>query len=174
MLVLYRIMRLVRSLLKMIPEQVAFAHCDMPCGIYDPHNAQMAAHTIIRMVNLINELKASSAEPPFDERKKIISEIARLTKIKEEHAELVKHEIRIIWGDYFKEENMKGAPNLHEKVFRIMKLASKARQEVNLKAANELLAAVQEFAEIFYKSKGLESVRIPSGYPTGGELVSHK
>lgn len=160
--------------LKLLPEKIAYAHCDIPCGIYDPHTAQMAAHTVIRMTSLINEVTASSDNAPFDERKKIISQIARLTHVKEEHAEIVKREIRVIWGDYFKEENMKGTPDLHEKVFKIMKLASRARQEINIDAANKLLTAVQEFSEIFYKSKNLAVVRIPSGYPTGGEIVSHR
>ncbi|MBI2594377.1 superoxide dismutase, Ni [Candidatus Curtissbacteria bacterium] len=82
--------------------QVVYAHCDVPCGIYDPHEAQMAVHTVLRMTGMILDLKASSKDPSFDERKRIISQIARLTKVKEEHAELVKSEVRIIWGDYFK------------------------------------------------------------------------
>lgn len=169
-----KVIKILNFLAKLLPEQIAYAHCDIPCGIYDPHVAQMAAHTVIRMVAIINDLKASSKNPSFDERKKIISQIARLTRVKEEHAELVKHEVRIIWGDYFKEENMKDAPNLHEKVFNIMKIASSAKQKISLEVANELLVAVQDFSEIFYKSKGLKPVRISSGYPTGGEIVSHK
>lgn len=161
-------------LLKLIPPKTAYAHCDIPCGIYDPHNAQMAAHTVIRMSNMINDLKASADDPDFDERKRIISQISRLTKVKEEHAEIVKHEVRVIWGDFFKPEHIEKNPSLHELVFNIMKLASKARQEINLDAANELLSKVQEFAEIYFKAKGLEPVRIKSSYPTEGEMVSHK
>lgn len=153
--------------------QVAYAHCDIPCGIYDPHQAQLAAHTVIRMTNMINDLKLSSENPPFDERKKIISQISRLTRVKEDHAELVKHEVRILWGDYFKEEHLKEYPNLHDLVFKTLKLASKARQEVNSNAAEELLASVQKIAEIFYKTKGVTPVRIKTVYPTGGEIVSH-
>lgn len=165
---------MIKFLLNFLPVKTIFAHCDIPCGIYDPHNMQMAAHTIIRMTQMIQEVKASSNEPPFDERKKIISQISRLTKIKEEHAELLKHELRVLWGDYFKDEHIQKHPDLHEKVFKIMKLASKARQEVNMDIAKELLTAVGEFAEVFYQTKGLEVVRIPSGYPTEGEIVSHK
>ena len=156
---------------KILPTQIAYAHCDIPCGIYDPHLAQMAVHTVIRMTNLINDLKASKPEPSFDERKKIISQISRLTKVKEEHAELVKHEIRILWGDYFKEEHLKQYPELNDLVFRTMKLASKARQEVNIEAASELLDTVQEISEIFFKTKGVKSVRVKSVYPTGLDIV---
>lgn len=166
--------KLFLFLCNILPLNVAYAHCDIPCGIYDPHSAQMAAHTVIRMTNLINDLKASSSEPPFDERKKIISQISRLTRVKEEHAELVKHEIRILWGDYFKEEHLKQYPELHGLVFKTMKLASKARQEINIEAAKELLEAVQKIAEIFWNTKNIKSAEISSPYPSGGTLVIPK
>ena len=159
---------------KIARTNVAYAHCDIPCGIYDPHAAQMAAHTVIRMTNLINDLKASSDNPAFEERKKIISQISRLTKVKEEHAEIVKHEIRVLWGDYFKEEHLKTYPDLHSLVFKTMKLASKAKQEININAANELLENVQQIAEIFWKTKNLTPIHVKSPYPTGGEMVLHK
>ncbi len=167
-------MKLSNLLLKFLPDEIAYAHCDVPCGIYDPYLAQVAAFTVIRMTQMLEETSVSSAEPPFDERKRLISQIARLTKVKEDHAEIVKHEVGVIWGDYFKEENMKEVPDLHEKVFKIMKLSSAVKQNVSMDIANKLLTAVQEFSEIFYKSKGLTVVKIPSGFPTGGELVSHK
>ena len=151
--------------------QVAFAHCDIPCGIYDPHEAQMAAHTVIRMTSMINELKASSDNPDFDERKKIISQIARLTKVKEDHAELVKQQIRVIWGDYFKPEHLEKYKNIHDLVFKIMKQASRVRQEVNAEEAQSLLVSVQKFAQIFWETKGRKTIRVKSGYPTEGELV---
>lgn len=156
-------MNLVALLIKLLPTKPILAHCDIPCGIYDPHEMQMAAHTVLRMTKMIQELKKEDTH-----------QLARLTKVKEEHAERVKHEIRILWGDYFKEENSKDVPDLHERVWKILKLASKTKQNVDEQAANDLISAVQEFAEIFWKSKGLESVRIPSGYPTEGEIVSHK
>jgi nickel superoxide dismutase len=160
--------------IKLLPTQPAYAHCDIPCGIYDPHNAQVAAHSVIRMTQMINDVTASSDNAPFDERKKIIHQITRLTKVKEEHAEIVKHEVRVIWGDYFKPEMLKEHPGLHDLVFNIMKLASKARQEINKEASAELLLKVQEFSEIFWKTKNRETVHVPSGYPTEGEIVVPK
>ncbi len=162
------LLRLIDLFLK--PGEV-FAHCDVPCGIYDPHEAQMAAHTVLRMTSMINDLKASSSDPDFEERKRIISQIARLTKVKEEHAEFIKHQIRIIWGDYFKAEHLEQYKDLHDLVFTIMKQASKARQEVNSEEAQVLLASVQKFAEIFWKTKGRKPIRVKSGYPTEGEVV---
>lgn len=172
---IFLMMQKVFSLLaKVLPESAAYAHCDLPCGIYDPHQAQLAAHTVIRMTSIINEMHASSENAPFEERKKIIHDISRATRIKDEHAEIVKHEVRVIWGDFFKPEHVEQNSHLHELVFSIMKLASKARQEINMDAANELLAKVQEFSGIFWKAKGRETVRVASGYPTGGEMVLPK
>lgn len=167
-------MNVLRLVDKVFPPQTVFAHCDVPCGIYDPHQAQMAAHTVLRMTNMIDELQASSPEPPFEERKRIISQISRLTKVKEEHAELVKHEVRIIWGDYLKDEHIRQHKTIHQLVFKIMKQASVARQNVDIKAANELLGMVQMFAEIFWETKGRKVQRVKSGYPTEGEVVLPK
>lgn len=164
-------MNILRIFDSVFKPQVVFAHCDIPCGIYDPHEAQMAAHTIIRMTSMINDLQASTDNPQFDERKKIISQIARLTKVKEDHAELLKQQVRIIWGDYFKPEHLEKHKDLHNLVFKIMKQASKVRQEVKLEEAQSLLASVQEFSEIFWKTKDRKTVRVKSGYPTEGVLV---
>src|SRR3990167_7647796 len=167
-------MKILRIIDRIFLPQTVFAHCDVPCGIYDPHHAQLAAHTVLRMTNMIDELQASSAEPPFEERKRIISQIARLTKVKEEHAELVKHEIRVIWGDYLKDEHIKQHKAIHQLVFKIMKQASVARQNVDIKASNELLVMVQKFAEIFWQIKGRKVQKVKSGYPTEGVIVLPK
>ncbi|MBI2074488.1 MAG: superoxide dismutase, Ni [Candidatus Levybacteria bacterium] len=159
--------------IKILPLKTAYAHCDIPCGIYDPHLAQLAAHTVIRMTSLINDVKIDT-NAPIEERKKFIHQLSRYTKAKEEHAEIIKYEVRVIWGDYFKPEHVKDNPELHELVFKIMKSASKAKQEINTENANELLSAVQQFAEIFWKTKNRESVHIASSYPTGGEIVIPK
>lgn len=165
---------MIKFFLKLLPSQPVYAHCDIPCGIYDPHQMQLAAHSILRMVNLIDELKPSTEEPPFDERKKIISQISRLSKVKEEHAELLKHELRVLWADYFKQEHLKEHPNLHDLVFKTMKLASKARQEVDASVAHELLENVQQIAEIFYRTKGVKPLRVKTVYPTEGEIVTYR
>jgi nickel superoxide dismutase len=158
---------LLKTLDRLSPPQKIYAHCDIPCGIYDPHEAQVAAHTVIRMTSLIDELpKEDSVEREHN--------LARYTAVKEEHAEKVKHEIRVLWGDYFKDEHLKAFPHLQEAVFHTMKLASKAKQEINMAAAKDLLEHVQEIAEIFFKTKNVEPIRIKSIYPTEGEIVSHK
>lgn len=153
--------RAIESIISLIPSQPVYAHCDIPCGIYDPHQAQLASHTVLRMTNMIIEANAQNS----------IHYIARLTQVKEESAEIVKHEVRVIWGDYFKEEHLKNYPDLHDLVFKIMKLASKAKQEVSIDASKQLIDKVQEFSEIFYKTKGVNPIRVKSIYPTEGEMV---
>ena len=167
--------KLFQMIEKIMPAKVAYAHCDIPCGIYDPHHAQMATHTVIRMVDLINELPTLTVELKPEQRQEILHKLDRYIAVKEQHAEICKHEVRIIWGDYFKPEHVQKFPELHELVWKIMKLASKARQEVNLQASEELLEAANKFAEIFWKTKGKETVRVKATfYPTEREMVYPK
>lgn len=161
-------MRFLKRLLGILPLSHAFAHCDIPCKIYDPYAAQVAAHSVIRMTQMLEEAKSMDDDVLREHH------IARLTHVKEEHAEIVKHEVRVIWGDYFKEEQMQKMPKINELVHNIMMSASKAKQEINIDEAKKLLSLVLEFSESFYITKGFETQRIPSGFPTEGELVIHK
>lgn len=162
------------SIFNLLPENLAYAHCDIPCGIYDPHNAQMAAHTVIRMNQLIEEVSVSGQEPPFEERKKIISQVSRLTHVKEEHGRLVEEEIGTLQNDYFKEEHFKQFGNLRDLLEKATKLSVKVRQNIDMESAKELLETVMQIAETFYKSKGLESARVKAPYPTGLDIVVQK
>ncbi|MGI0055318.1 MAG: superoxide dismutase, Ni [Thermoplasmata archaeon] len=152
------------------PETV-HAHCDIPCGIYDPHEAQIAALTVIRMDQLIAEAGAPAAGAKPEELSAYQSKIARYTAVKEQHAEKAKHEIRVIFGDYFTADLLKAHPQTADLVFRIYKQASKARQGTNVEDAQELLKQVQEFAELFWKTKSVATHRLPSHQKPGGELV---
>ncbi|MCH8995081.1 MAG: superoxide dismutase, Ni [Chloroflexi bacterium] len=167
--------RLLRSTLRLvdrlIPPETAHAHCDIPCGIYDPHLAQIAAHTVIRMHQLIGDLKHPDAAAGQEAHDQYENSLSRYIAVKEEHAELCKHEVRIIWGDYFKPEHLSKSPDLHTTVWNIMKLGSKVRQTVDMQAAQDLLAEVQKFAEAFWASKDVAVQRQPSRQAVGGESV---
>lgn len=145
-----------------------YAHCDIPCGIYDPHNAQMAAHTVIRMVQLIQQMKEPSSP---GEKLKFTHDLARYTATKEQHAELCKHEVRILVGDYFKPEHVEKHPEIRDLTMKVMKVASKARQNVDMQASEELLELANQIAEIFWQTKGFGTVRYPAPYPTEKETV---
>jgi len=150
-----------------LPSEEASAHCDIPCGIYDPHYALVAALSVVRMNQLIAALEAPAMEKAA--RDNYMHALARYTATKDEHAELVKHEVRIIRGDFFKPDN--SPENLGQLVDGIMKTASKARQNIDADAANELLELVNQFAEAFWKAKGVETKRQPSNQAAGGEYV---
>ena len=166
--------RVLQWMDRVSPAPVAHAHCDIPCGIYDPHHAQMAAHTVIRMNMLINDLKKPSAGSKPEEVQEYGNKLARYLATKEQHAELAKHEVRILWADYFKPEHVQAHPQLHETVWKALKTASKARQEINMQAAEDLLKATNEIAEIFWKTKNVATVRGKAPYPTEREIVLPK
>ncbi|PIE43535.1 MAG: superoxide dismutase, Ni [Gammaproteobacteria bacterium] len=134
------------------------AHCDVPCGIYDPATAQLSALTVIRLVDQLLEMEG--AEDNLQTRNKY----SRLIAQKEEHAEAVKHEVRIIWGDYFKAPQFEKFPQTHELVHNIMMQGSKARQNVDRDASLELLNLVNQFADIFWQTKGVATYQAKSPY----------
>lgn len=136
------------------------AHCDVPCGIYDPSPAQIAALTVVRMMDLM----------AAEEHKGVAHEnsMARYVDVKEEHAEKAKHEIRVIWGDYFKKDKH---PNVDELVHKIMQLGSKSRQTADREAGVAFVEAVNEFAEIFWETKGVATKKAKAPYAPALEMV---
>ena len=153
---------------RVFPTADAFAHCDVPCGIYDPHYAQIAALTVVRMNQLITDLAPPSAMEK-SERDKYMHALVRYTQTKEEHAELVKHEVRIIRGDFFKPDN--SPDGIGEIVDGIMKTASQARQNIDAEAGEKLLDLVNQFAEAFWSTKGVATKKASSNQAAGGEFV---
>ncbi|MBI4036586.1 superoxide dismutase, Ni [Candidatus Daviesbacteria bacterium] len=144
---------LLSQFIKLLPSKPVFAHCDIPCGIYDPKPAQLAAQTVLKMVNLMSELQPTTSEPPFEERKKIISQISRLTRVKEDHAEACKREVLILWTDYFKSEHLEKFPDLHDLIWKTCKLCSDNKRAVDEAKAQELVEAVDKIAEVFNQTK---------------------
>jgi nickel superoxide dismutase len=145
----------------------AEAHCDIPCGIYDPHLAQVAALTVIRMIDLMNDLSSAPQKDTLEYH----NSMTRYILIKEEHAELLKREIRVIFGDYFKKEHVDKYPELPTLVHKIMQAGSKARQTVSRDTALELLSSVNRFAEIFWETKGIATKKAKAPYKPSEEVV---
>jgi len=126
------------------------------------------------MVTLIDELVAgmkANQNPTAEERRDFVHKLSRCTVVKEKHADTCDHEIITLWGDYFKPEHFQKYPQLNELTFKVMKLTGKARQEVNMQAAEELLETVNKIAEIFWETKGMGTTRFPAPYPTAKETV---
>lgn len=135
---------------KLLHLKIAYAHCDIPCGIYTPEPARVAARTVARMVELLEELEL----PKRDNKKEMLiyhNKAARMVHTKEEHAQICKKELLILWTDYFKKEHLQMFPNLHETFWKATKLCSKNKQEVDAKLAKELQNIVEEIANMFQK-----------------------
>ena len=125
----------------------ASAHCDIPCGIYDPVSAKIAAQTVQKMVLRIEQFEdagdAASANT-----------MGRYITVKEEHAELCKHELRVLWADYTwpgTDEN-----EIAAKFNAALKLAGQCKQTVSMENAEALVAAVDDIATVFWGTKGVE------------------
>jgi nickel superoxide dismutase len=152
---------------KILPTGVAYAHCDIPCGIYDPHMSQLAAHTVIRMTQLLSGIDGENET-------KTEHDIARMTHVKEEHGEIVEEELSTLENDYFKEEHFKEFPELKKMLSDATKLSSTVRQNIDMVASEKLLEVVLKISEVFYLTKKLEPVRVKSPYPTEREIVIYK
>jgi len=130
---------MIYQLLKKLDSKVHFdqaqAHCDVPCGIYDPSTAQIAALTVVRMMDLMAALESGDQKGTAE----FHNSMERYVAVKEEHAEKAKHEIRVIWGDYFKKDKH---PNVDELVHKIMQLGSKARQTADRETGVAFVAAI--------------------------------
>lgn len=138
---------LLRKILSLVPQEIVYAHCDVPCGIYDPKLAQIAAATVLKMVQLINGLPENN--PSVEDRAKFV----RCVWTKEEHARKCKEELLVLWTDFFKPEHLESFPDLHEKFWKAAKLCSENKQHISEESAQKLLAAVDEIADIFSKAK---------------------
>ena len=135
-----RLTRLISSVLS--PRTVVSAHCDLPCGVYDPAQARIEAES----VKAITEKYQANEDHEFR---------TRATIIKEQRAELVKHHLWVLWTDYFKPPHFEKYPQLHTLVNEATKLAgaSGTKGELDAGKADELLAKIDEIAEIFWETK---------------------
>src|SRR5215471_7718188 len=164
--------RVLEKFDRVAPPSDVYAHCDIPCGIYDPHMAQIAALTVIRMVQLIEGLQQPGADASKTDWDTYGMQISRYSATKEEHARLCEHELIILWTDYFRPEHLEKHPNLHDVVWKTAKLTSTVKQQINMDAAQQLLAGCQQIAEIFWDTKGVATKRQSANQgAVGGELV---
>jgi len=148
---MYKIFQLLH---KMYPAKTVYAHCDIPCGIYTPEPAVTAAKTVVKMVEKIQELEPPNfLQPDIEEAKGKLNSLVRYVQVKEEHAQIAKEQLLILWTDYFKPEHLEMFPDLHENFWKAAKLCSKNKQEVSMEAVQELMRAVEEIAEMFHKAE---------------------
>jgi nickel superoxide dismutase len=127
-----------KALLK--PRRVVHAHCDLPCGVYDPAQARIEAES----VKAIQEKYQGSDDPVFKERAVLI---------KEQRADLVKHHLWVLWTDYFKPEHAQKYANLSDLVWNATKEAGLSKRSEDPAQGQKLLDQIDEIAKIFWETK---------------------
>ena len=140
-------------------KNIAQGHCDIPCKIYDPCIAQVAALSVIRLLNLSQDVTRGKLDAHD------VSRLSRLTTEKEKECQIVKSEVLIIWGDYFKEPQISKYPTIHDLTHSIMRCASACKQALDSSNGDELLALLNNFADIFWQSKGYRTELLAAPYP---------
>jgi nickel superoxide dismutase len=133
-------MRLLARLLA--PKVTVHAHCDLPCGIYDPAQARIEAES----VKAICEKYQANDDPGFR---------TRALDIKEERSDLVKHHLWVLWTDYFKPPHFEKYPQLHQLFNDATKLAGAGgtKGSTDVAVADKLLAKIEEISKIFWETK---------------------
>ena len=136
----------LRAFLK--PSRVVHAHCDLPCGVYDPAQARIEAESVQKIQekygDAANQKKPSETEDDFK---------SRALLIKEERADLVKHHLWVLWTDYFKPEHVETYPQLHELFWNATKEAGNAKKSTDPAQGQKLLDLIGEIDKIFLETK---------------------
>ena len=159
--------KMIYKVFKAIDQKIgveeAKAHCDVPCGIYDPIVAQINALTVVRMMDLMAALEGEGVA--YD------NSMSRYITVKEEHAEKAKHEIRVIYGDFISDAHIADHPELPGLFHKIMKLGGKARQTADRENGVAFVEAINQFAEIFWAIKGVATKKAKAPYAPALETV---
>ena len=145
--------RFVRILDRLLGIEPVYAHCDVPCGIYDPHGAQIAAKTVYAMDKKVSDLPAPGPNAAPQDHLEYRNTLVRMVQTKEAHAQICKQELLILWSDYFKPEHLAAFPDLQDTFWKAAKLCSYNKQHVDLAKAQELIDAVAKISGIFHQAE---------------------
>ncbi|HEY1332531.1 MAG TPA: superoxide dismutase, Ni [Actinomycetota bacterium] len=130
------------------PSRVAHAHCDLPCGIYDPAQARIEAESVKAVQTRYQDPESFKSKGETVEDYK-----ARCLVIKEERANMVKEHLWVLWTDYFKPEHLEKYPQLHELFWSATKEAGAAKKAQDPAQGQKLLDAIAEIDKIFWETK---------------------
>ena len=126
---------------------VVSAHCDGPCGVYDPADARIKAEAVLSMAKKIAALQENGDAASQHT-------ISRFIAIKEDQAHKCKTELLVLWTDYFKPVHLEQYPDLHTTFWNAAKLCSAVKVENSVEKSEELMAAVEDIHNIFWATKG--------------------
>jgi nickel superoxide dismutase len=130
------------------PRRVVHAHCDLPCGVYDPAQARIEAESVRAI-----QQKYQNANKEKSDSETATDFKHRCLVIKEQRADLVKHHLWVLWTDYFKPDHLERYPQLHDVFWRATKAAGEAKRSVDPDQGQELLDAIGEIDKIFWDTK---------------------
>ncbi len=141
-----------RFLSALAPRTVADAHCDIPCGVYDPAQARIEAESCYKIIQKYQD----SSDELFR---------ARCIHVKEERAELTKHHIDVMWHDYFKPEHVEKFPDLHDVCWKASKQASQVKRTVDIAEAQKLLDLIDKIDHMWRETGGATTTRMQQLQP---------
>ena len=136
-----------------LPAPTVKAHCDGPCGVYDPSSARIAAEAVLSMTKKLVAMAPPSGNDPAAWAS-YNNTFSRYVAIKEEQAQETKKELLILWTDYFKPEHLDTFPDLHDTFWKASKLCSACKVNIDQAKAEELMQSVEKVHHMFWKSKG--------------------
>jgi nickel superoxide dismutase len=131
----------------LFPAEEVHAHCDGPCGVYDPASARIAAEAVLSMTK-----KLAALEGKTDLES--VNSMGRYIAIKEQQAHLAKEEVLVLWTDYFKPVHLAAHPSLHDLIWETTKLLSHCKQHVDVDAATRLMGKMEAIHNVFWSTKG--------------------
>jgi len=134
------------------PRTVVRAHCDIPCGVYDPQQARIEAESCFKIIQKYND----SQDELFR---------TRCIHVKEERAELAKHHIDVMWHDYFKPEHVTKFPDLHDVCWKASKQASLVKRTVDVNEAQKLLDMIDQIDRMWRETGGPQTTRMQQLVP---------
>ena len=144
----------------------ASAHCDIPCGVYDARAVMYHAVSTLRQIDILLSLKDKGLSDTA-----FAMQVARNTAEKEKQAELVKHEVRVIWGDFMKGDKLEKHPNAHALAHSIMVAGSACKQDLHREDGEKLVALCNEFSEMFWDMKGVKTKTVTCPYEPKVKVV---
>ncbi|HJM29850.1 MAG TPA: superoxide dismutase, Ni [Candidatus Thalassarchaeaceae archaeon] len=134
---------------------IAEAHCDGPCGVYDPASARIAGEAVQSMTKKMIALDNPGTEN-HEQFIAYLNTMSRYAAIKEEEAQKCKDELLVLWTDFFKPQHLESNPELHNTFWQAAKLCSACKVEVSDVHAQELMDAIEEIHNVFWTTKGRE------------------
>ena len=121
-----------------------YAHCDGPCGHYETDTLKNSLETCLKLITKLKAINEADLNQP-----EILQTFVRLTMIKEEHAQICKEQIYILWSDYFKPAHFEQYPQLMTDLHKAAQFCSQIKQSLSLEAVERLRQAVKVLDAIF-------------------------